>query len=315
MSQVAAKLSNLENGNAGSGSGSSSGGVIPFSANNTAGVVLRKMSAVLCKIEGICADALSENYGKKETYFCVCPVACFPFGNSIIAYFSFDDNYSAGTTSVYAATSYNEEQYIRYSNSFGRFDKMSLIYANTFSTGALDETAFAQELYKGENAQADGVFGSFDNCLVDKDSREQLSVTAQLNFVTANPKIEIFKGFIESIPFASNNSNTYRYVVFTKKQNKFDEYYSGSVIEHVMPTISYSTKTRHIRINSVTAKKNGSTSGSNAVPFIVVIPTGLTIGEGYGIIDNSNRLCLYIEKKVYDGETLPPIYLMFRRRF
>ena len=81
-----------------------------------------------------------------------------------------------------------------------------------------------------------------------------------------------------------------------------------------MPTISYSTKTRHIRINSATAKKNGSTSGG-VVPYIAETPTGLTIGEGYGIIDNNNRLCLYIEKKVHDGETLPPIYLMFRRKF
>ena len=81
-----------------------------------------------------------------------------------------------------------------------------------------------------------------------------------------------------------------------------------------MPTISNSKKTKHIRINSVTAKKNGSSSGS-IVPYIAETPTGLTIGEGYGIIDNAGRLCLYVEKKVHDGETLPPIYLMFRRKF
>ena len=80
-----------------------------------------------------------------------------------------------------------------------------------------------------------------------------------------------------------------------------------------MLSINYSTKTRHIRINSVTAKKNGSTSGG-VVPDIVETPTGLTIGEGYGIITEDGRICIYVEGTVYENSLLPAIYLMFRRK-
>lgn len=290
-------------------------------ANNT-GYDHSLMSCAICSTES------ADKEGNSIHHDFVLPVCCFSFGRAIVCQFKMDDNYSAATYAVNASAyggvdSYALEQYIEYGNEYGRFSNIIFELADTVSIYENGSKVNGKQLYKidlsKQSVVSDNCFGSFTGdgygYIIDKDSREQLSVTAQLNFVTANPKIEIFKGFIESIPFASNNSNTYRYVVFTKKQNKFDEYYSGSVIEHVMPTISYSTKTRHIRINSVTAKKNGSTSGGGAVPFIVETPTGLTIGEGYGIIDNNNRLCLYIEKKVHDGETLPPIYLMFRRRF
>ena len=275
----------------------------------------------------ICSTESADKDGNSIHHDFVLPVCCFSFGRAIVCQFKMDDNYSAATYAVNASAyggvnTYALEQYIEYGNEYGRFSNMIFELADTVSIYENGSKVNGKQLYKidlsKQSVVADNYFGSFTGdgygYIIDKDSREQLSVTAQLNFVTANPKIEIFKGFIESIPFASNNSNTYRYVVFTKKQNKFDEYYSGSIIGHVMPTISYSTKTRHIRINSATAKKNGSTSGG-VVPYIAETPTGLTIGEGYGIIDNNNRLCLYIEKKVHDGETLPPIYLMFRRKF
>lgn len=289
-------------------------------ANNT-GYDYSLMSCAICSTESADKD------GNSIHHDFVLPVCCFSFGRAIVCQFKMDDNYSAATYAVNAsayggANTYALEQYIEYGNEYGRFSNMIFELADTVSIYENGSKVNGKQLYKidlsKQSVVSDNCFGSFTGdgygYIIDKDSREQLSVTAQLNFVTANSKIEIFKGFIESIPFASNNSNTYRYVVFTKKQNKFDEYYSGSVIGHVMPTISYSTKTRHIRINSVTAKKNGSTSGG-VVPYIAETPTGLTIGEGYGIIDNNNRLCLYIEKKVHDGETLPPIYLMFRRKF
>ncbi|MBQ3597469.1 MAG: hypothetical protein II988_06650 [Clostridia bacterium] len=335
LSQVAAKLSNLEPGSSNGGSSGGSGGVVPFwggiddgnsgsNTTNAVSVVLKKISAVLCKIEGICADMLSENYGKKETYYCVCPVACFPFGNSIVAYFSFDDNYSAGTTSVYATSSYNEEQYIRYSNSFGRFDKMSLVYANTFTSGGLNATAFAKELYKGENAQADGVFANFNNCIVNKDSRECISVTAQLNFVTPNKNVHIGPALSATLPMVGDFSTKYNYVIFKNKQNNLADKAQGEFIYLNMPNVGYTSKTKHICISENSASNyygtsSGSSSGSVG-PFVWIEednsekPLGDKVGEGYGIITEDGRICIYVEGTVYQNSLLPAIYLMFRRK-
>lgn len=333
LSQVAAKLSNLEQGNA-SGGGSSAGGAVPFwggiddgnsgsNTNSAVNVDLRKISAVLCKMDGVCADTLSQNYGNKETYYCICPVACFPFGNSIVAYFSFDDNYSAGTTSVFATDSYNEEQYIKYSNSFGRFDKMSLIYANTFSAGALNETAFAKELYKGENAQADGVFGNFNDCLVDKDSRECISVTAQLNFVTPNKNIQIGPALPATLSIVGDFSTKYNYVIFKNKQNNLDDKAQGELIYLNMPSVGFTSKTKHICISENSASNHyGASSGGSSGgvgPFVWVEtggeqPLGEKIGDGYGIITADGRICIYVEGAVHQNSLLPAIYLMFRRK-
>lgn len=343
LSQITAKLSNLEHGNTG---GNSSGEVVPLwggiedgdngsSSNSTVSVTLKKISAVLCMTEGVCADAFSENYGKKETHYCVCPVACFPFGNSIVCYFSFDDNYSAGTTSatpmnvyedgttsVLVNVSYNEEQYIRYSNSFGRFDKMSLIYANTFFSNTLDETPFAKELYKGENAQADGIFANFNNCIVNKDSRECISVTTQLNFVTPNKNIQIGSALASTLSMVGDFSTKYKYVIFTRKQNKLDDKVQGIFIQLNMPGVGYTAKTKHICISENSANNRyGASSGNSGVvgPFVWQEdnnekPLGEKIGEGYGIITEDGRICIYVEGAVYKNSLLPAIYLMFRRK-
>ncbi len=50
------------------------------------------------------------------------------------------------------------------------------------------------------------------------------------------------------------------------------------------------------------------------VPYIAETPTGLTIGEGYGIITEDGRICIYVEGTVYQNSLLPAIYLMFRRK-
>ena len=43
-------------------------------------------------------------------------------------------------------------------------------------------------------------------------------------------------------------------------------------------------------------------------------PLGDKVGEGYGIITEDGRICIYVEGTVYQNSLLPAIYLMFRRK-
>ena len=336
MAQICRKLSNLDEDSSGNSSSSGgSSGVVPFwggindgseeENNGYSSVKFGKISAVGCIAESTCADPTSENYGKTEQSTFIVPVATFPFGNSIVSYFSLDDNYSAGTSSEFVTATYNEEQYIRYGNTFGRFDKLHLIYTNKF-TSSDGETAFAQSLYKwsnNTNYEYGGEIAKFLDCIVDKDSRECIGVTAQLNFVTPNSKIMIGPALPATLPLVGDFTTKYRYVVFKKKQNHLADEFEGEVIMLNMPPIGYTTKTKHICISENSESNHYSASSSSSsgtvgsfvakVETPTELPLGDKVGEGYGIVTTTGRICVYVEGIVYENSLLPAIYLMFRR--
>lgn len=334
------------------GVGGGGSGVVPFSteeynepmqtySTREQAVGFRKICVAGCKVEAICAEATSENYGKKEESNFIVPVACFPFGNSIVAYFSLDDNYSAGTSSEGATSSYNEEQYIRYGNYFGRFDKMSIFYTNKFVSNA-DDTTFAKLLYKWSSCSfdSDGPIAQFDNCVVSKDSRECISVTTQLNFVTPNKSITIGPALSATMPLVGDFTTKYKYIIFAQKQNALADKMEGNGILLNMPRIGYTTKTKHICISENAANNRwgvgtgGNTGGiggfvyssssgednedNSTTPYSLRSGSdnslGEKVGEGYGIITEDGRICIYVEGTVYANSLLPPIYLMFRRK-
>lgn len=321
MAQICRKLSNFKEF-------SSNNSVTPYWGGGVDGVSFvkyGKISAVGCVAEMINLDTLSDNYGQIETSRFIVPVATFPFGNSIISYFSLEDNYSAGTTSVDITSDYAEEQYIKYTNSFGRLEKLHLTYTNKFSPSA-NETAIAKSLYKWNSditlKNGDQLI-KFDNLVVNKDSRERLSVTAQLNFVTPNKKIMIGAALPATLPLVGDFTTKYRYVVFKKKQNNLSNKYEGDVILLNMPTIGYTTKTKHICISENCANNyydsNASSSYGEVGSFVAKgdaaeLPLGEKVGDGYGIITDTGRICIYIEGIIHENSLLPAMYLMFRHK-
>ena len=327
LAQICKKLSNNATYGSQGGSGGS-GGIILFSTQNGSNtnyvnVEYGKISVAGCVVESVDTDPFSENYGNTQEQAFIIPVAAFPFGNSVVLYFALDDNYSAGTTSKDITASYNEEQYIKYGNNFGRFDKLHIVYANKFSS-SLNDTSLGKELYKwGNNTSLNlnDALAFFDNCIVSKDSREQISVTAQLNFVTPNSKIIIGPALPATLPLVGDFTTEYMYVVFQKKQNALADMFEGEVYRLNMPGIAYTNKTKHICIGENTADNYynpNASSGGGIVPFIyVTTPTynspGEVVGEGYGIITTTGRICIYVEGIVHEHSVLPPIYLMFRR--
>ncbi len=280
----------------------------------------------------VCETKFVNKQGTMESCNFVTPVSCFPFGRSIVFTFNLDDNYSAGTTvknvtdfktekdgkkiDLFAkwrndieASSIALEDYIPYVNEFGRcesitfrlVDKIDKSLDDVENAENVSDLYFEKKLYRFKRTQKirSNFYAIFANYLLDKDSRERIKVTGQLNFVTPNPKINIYKAFVDSMPFVGDKETTLKYVVFVNKQDKFGEHVKGNYYQFAMPSVEYETTNKSIRIASVQVDMGWQ---NNAL-----------VGEGYGIVTNDNRLCLYLEKKIYNGDTLFPIYLMFRK--
>ena len=251
----------------------------------------------------------------QEISFCfLMPVSCFPFGNSIVIHFSMDDNYSAGTYVTNAASlsseesvengqdngSYALEDYISYGNEFGRFDSMLVAYGceNPINYFSSNITNNSKTLYKVNENNINtssfviDMFSQTDYPLeVDKDSREKISLTTQLNFVTTNDKIVIGKAMSGTMPIVGNN-DTYKMVIFNQKPNKFDEYVLESDYTYISsPNASFDNNYKYIKVDSINA---------------------CTEAVGYGIIDSEDRLVIFIDEHLDEGDNTNPIYLMFR---
>lgn len=246
--------------------------------------------------------------GTKEAHCFLLPTSCFPFGRSIVLSFAMDDNYSAGTTAIDAKKfdkanddvldSYALENYIPYSNEFGRFDSMSVVFGaeNPINNYNSDIKSNSKYLYKvNENdINTNSTIVDFQNYpfLVDKDSREQIQLTVQLNFVTHNKNIIIGSAMARTTPLTTSTENSYKYVLFQNKPNKFEEF---------------------VNIENVCNMGKLTTTIDENKKFIKISPVTSCINAcGYGIIDNNSRLCIYVDETVKVNESTKPIYLMFR---
>ena len=252
--------------------------------------------------------------GNEEKHCFLLPVSCFPFSNSIILHFAADDNYSAATYAENPANldddraanslslnSYNIEERIEYANEFGRFDFLAVGYGcdnpiTNFDSNIKENSKY---LYKvDENAiNSSSILVNFLNNYpfdFNKDSREQMGLTVQLNFIIPPTKqCLIGKALHFSMPIVGDTDTTYKVVIFTSKPNKFSETVAnGSYSIAGNPTVTVNTDYKYIKVEPVEA---------------------LTNGVGYGIIDNNNRLVAYFSKTIKAGNLTDPIYFMFRK--
>lgn len=259
----------------------------------------KPLSYAIIKTTGISRD------GSQENYNFLLPVSCFAFGNAIVIRFETDNNYSAGTFAENptgkdqgAVDSYRLEEFIRYSNEFGRFDNMFIAFGsdNPLLSYSNNITNNSKMLYKISESDInnDSIIVDFrDNpFIVDKDNREQISLTTQLNFITTNENIVIGKALTHTMPMIGDITTKYKYVLFNQKPNKFEEVASNFTICGNITT-SISNDTKAIKINGVTCCIDA---------------------VGYGIIDNNNKLVVYVDKPFLENQTTDPIYLMFRSK-
>ena len=230
------------------------------------------------------------------------PVSCSAVGNSVVVHFTTTDNYSAGSYSEVISDNYNIERFVKYANDFGRFETMEVCLGsdNPIADGFANATNIktnSQMLYQFDKTVNDSdilVDYRGNPFIVHKDSREEISFTGQLNFVSDNSNIIIGKGLAHTMPVVGDKSTGYKYVLFNTRPNKFAlTIDSNMYTSQSMPTISYDNNKKTITISETKA---------------------LTNCVGYGILDAENRLVLYCDIPFNTGDTLKPIYLMFRRK-
>lgn len=277
----------------------------------------KKITCATVTTETLNTDKLSEDYGSLEYRDFITPVSSFPLGLSICLYFGTDDNYSAATYSQDVSTSLATEHYIPYSNDKGRADNIFIGFGDkVISTD--DDLTFGKQLYQWKfNASLNKTYALFTDYNIKKDSREKLSVTAQLHFVSTNKHVLVYPELPATMPILGDFDTEYYEVVFEEKQSDLSEYCVGNIHIVGSPNAVFSSKTKQIMVTERPAIDNSSSGGSGGiVPFIVVTPQPqphVLYGEGYGIITKKGKLCVYVEGKVYKDSVLPAIYLQFRR--
>lgn len=250
--------------------------------------------------------------GAEETHCFLLPVSCFPFGNSIVLHFATDDNYSAATyaenpsnvndkaTNSLSLNSYCIEEFIKYSNEFGRFDKLAVIYGSDNPITDFDNNIVAnsKHLYKVDENKINAnstLINYFTNPFnIDKDSREKIGLTVQLNFITSPTNQSIIgKALNFSLPIVGDAKTTYKMATFTKRPNKFEDVVEANTYQIIgNPSVTVNNDYKYIKIEPITA---------------------LTKSIGYGIIDNNNRLVAYFDQELNVGSQSKPIYFMFRK--
>lgn len=137
---------------------------------------------------------------------------------------------------------------------------------------------------------------------INKDSRQSLQFTNQLNFVTDNKKIWIGSALAKTMPFVGETtseiggSGLYRFVAFNQKPSKFSTYINDDTY-----TVIYDTRfpTRRCGLSMCISKYRNESLNSI---------------KGVGILDNKNRLVFYYDSDIKPGEYTPDIYLRLRRK-
>lgn len=289
--------------------------------SKTTGQTERVSTAVICRMK------YSKNNGSRVVKNILCPASFHAFGRSIVCYFSMDDNYSAGTFIDVSKTGIEDvdigndsiierpkgtfaiENYIQYSNDYGRTDYLEFAFIGKISSSNWGKQAGAYYLYDldgraddylSRNASVYFGYGDMDNgaIILNKDSREKISVTCQLNFVSKNKNIEIYKAMVDTLPYICDSKTKFKFVVFSEEQGKENDRVIGSFSEIGNGVSSfYDTYSA-----SITIKPRGlsGTIVSNSK------------GKGYGLITDDSRMCIFIREEITINKTLNSIKLMFR---
>lgn len=237
------------------------------------------------------------------------PCACFSFGNSIALNFGALDNYAIGTYSRDKGTiaelgGYALENYVRYSDKYGQAQYIELSFGydeakkNGFNTRA-NALVSSKEFYalKESELDTDAIMLDYraNSFIINKDSRQKLNFTGQLHFLTENENIWIGKGFAQLMPFVGNTQKGgLKFVTFSQRPDKFLSKVDTSIwTEQAMPNCIKNDTLKYIQYEPTTVEK---------------------ACVGYGLVDSQNRVVLYYDQELAQGEQTKPLYFEFRRK-
>ena len=174
----------------------------------------------------------SEGIGTEITHKILLPLSCFSFGNSILMHCKTQDNYSAGTTVANKGGAKALEENIEYNDFYGNVDSLKVVFGvgvpiyDEENDILPDIPAYSKKLYDFSDykLKEDCLVADFRNFpfSLDKDSREAISFSYQLHFVTNTPRIHIGKALSEIWGFVGDTASTLKVVEFYKMPNKFN---------------------------------------------------------------------------------------------
>lgn len=264
---------------------------LAFICNN--GVQGQQISWVYIETESVEYD--TDGNGTTIIYKSLLPISCFSFGNSFAIHFKSYDNYAIGTTLKDLSGAKALEEYQQYSDFYGHIDTMKLAFGVGLPANNLGETkTYSKKLCNFENytLNEDNIIVDFREYpfWLDKDSREMISFTYQLHFVTNSSKIHIGKSLSEIWGFVGDTTSTLKIVEFYKMPSKFENNVSDltTFIEpEYNKELMQNNDYKRIQIKAPTQ------SNSNCI--------------GWGILTNNNDIVVTV--KGYDD-----LYLLFRHK-
>ena len=241
------------------------------------------------------------------------PTTAFALGNAVVINVATKDNYSAGTTSeefdvALVSQNVNLEKDIPYGTKYGKVDTMQIClgHGNIGSTAVVDIVPKAQKLYlidSSINPQTIGVVRMWgDPLVINKDSRQKVNLTIQLNFVSEKDYIWISSMMPQHCGFTGQTNTALRLAFFNTKPSRFFNSEMDMVIVNSNLTISpYNITTYGLNLATPTYKINFGSTHQASADYV-----------GWGLIDTNNNVILYYNKAIKSGEIPQTLYFQFR---
>lgn len=249
------------------------------------------------------------------------PTTAVAIGNAVVINVGTKDNYSAGTytelpANFFTGAGYRLERDIQYGSKYGNAEKMRLKLGSGNYAQLGDLMAQAKELYKLPDATVENTTGTIaiwsNPLMIDKDSRQQINLTMQLNFISEKDYIWISTRLANRCGFVGNTASGLKFAFFKKTPSRF---FNNNLVENVdyvvhindyVPPIYKTITTIHgdLSITTPTYMVAGRANVTEA-PFDAV---------GWGILDSENKLVLYYNKAIKKNKVAPPVYFQFRDR-
>ena len=153
------------------------------------------------------------------------PIVSSAFGNIMTFTFTTKDNYSAGSKIVYReenAISGYWAQDIPYADYYGRIAKVNLeFFEKNALRDATDNSNTVPE-WSGDNPTTENALYRLNNMYIDKDSREHLSFTYEIEACTTDDDLIIGSGFASGNPLVTTNKRKAVLYLYDKPFTEFD---------------------------------------------------------------------------------------------
>ena len=147
------------------------------------------------------------------------------FGNSLCFYFSFEDNYSAGSQALYQASARKIQRAVPYGDAYGEFyslkmdfykyntqrDKGGFTYVDQISDASTQGWCDRLPAIGSDDFSKAKPYMSY-TATIDKNSGEKISVETQIHFQTNDPSVFIGSALSEDNPLVANEKHTHTFV-------------------------------------------------------------------------------------------------------